>query len=744
MARNRNPSAAAAAAEVPSIPAAAAAPEKSGPQLGDVLPGFVAKTPWLRWLQKLSGEQRLVLGLSIFAAIVAIPWLGATGFWDPWEPEYGEVAREMVTRGDFLHPWYSYAWFFSKPALDLWLMALGMMAAGTNGAERWTGVYTEWCVRFPFALISAIGAIMLFVAASRLIGRRPALFGALGLITSPLFVFLSREAVPDPVYVGLLTAGMACLGIVLFEHEPAPGEVQSGFAPKSSISRRDGWVFAFYVFIGLGTLSKGLLAPGIPIGVVFLYCLITGEWFRLWRLRLLTGAIIVLAICAPWYGHMFAFDGRDEEGKSFFERFIIHDHFKRMFLGVHTTTPGGTFVYFIEQLGFNVFPWVFAVPGALARMGRARVRPQTRRERAELFVFLWILVSFALFAFSVTKFHHYAFPVLPPLLLACGMWIDDLLNDGLWPHAAELLAGGVFYGLVAHDLTIPAIANNNYPGPKHLTDMFVYNYDRTYPEKEVDPHPFFDPLFLAAPIVAISPWLFDRLAQIWSGLRALFSKAERQKLREAIAARLDGGPIGTSESPQDRKVLIGTLCTTAVLLACFLGWVHWRQLSVHWTQRDLFWTYYQQSTPDEPIAAYQMNWHGETFYSKNQARQIARANEPMISIPDYLSSPGKRHWFLVEQGRLNGLRQAIGNLARLRVVEPRNVKFVLAVAETNPMMNGSMQPGQPQPGQPQMQQIPSPFSPAQMQQMLQQQQQGASGGAPSAPAERPNNVGIPP
>jgi len=131
-------------------------PEVAAPQWGNSLPGPLLRTPWLRWLAPLSGEQRCVAALCAFAALLFLPWLGATGLWDPWEPHYGEVAREMIARGDYLHPWWESAWFFSKPALDLWLMAAGMLAANTNGPDRWLGVYTEWAVRLPVAVISAL------------------------------------------------------------------------------------------------------------------------------------------------------------------------------------------------------------------------------------------------------------------------------------------------------------------------------------------------------------------------------------------------------------------------------------------------------------------------------------------------------------------------------------------------------------------------------------------------------------
>src|SRR2546427_5965960 len=163
---------------------------------GDTLPQFVREVTWLRWLSPLSAEQRLTIAFAALALLLFVPWLGATGFWDPWEPHYGEVAREMIARGDYIHPWWESAWFFSKPALDLWLMAAGMLAANTNGPDRWVGIYTEWAVRLPFAVISALGAILLFVSASRLISRPAALLGTPATLTAPLLLLLARPAEP--------------------------------------------------------------------------------------------------------------------------------------------------------------------------------------------------------------------------------------------------------------------------------------------------------------------------------------------------------------------------------------------------------------------------------------------------------------------------------------------------------------------------------------------------------------------
>jgi len=52
-----------------------------------------------------------------------------------WETHYGEVAHQMVTRGDFISLWWPGSpidpdVFWSKPVLTFWLMSLSMAAFG--------------------------------------------------------------------------------------------------------------------------------------------------------------------------------------------------------------------------------------------------------------------------------------------------------------------------------------------------------------------------------------------------------------------------------------------------------------------------------------------------------------------------------------------------------------------------------------------------------------------------------------
>src|SRR5256885_14990163 len=92
---------------------------------------FIEQPSLRRWY-KYPAATRAGLVAAAFAALVFVPYLGAVGLWDPWETHYGEVAREMIQRNDYVHPYWENAWFFSKPAFAMWMMALGMQLTGSG------------------------------------------------------------------------------------------------------------------------------------------------------------------------------------------------------------------------------------------------------------------------------------------------------------------------------------------------------------------------------------------------------------------------------------------------------------------------------------------------------------------------------------------------------------------------------------------------------------------------------------
>lgn len=438
----------------------------------------------------LPADWRVAMAAAAFAGLLFIPYLGAVGLWDPWETHYGEVAREMIQRNDYVHPYWENAWFFSKPVFTMWLQALGMQLVGTLRTEGALGLYTEWGFRLPFALFSILAVTLLSYAVSRVVSRRAGLATGFVLATMPLYFLISRQAVTDTPMLSAMICALACALV--------------GHLDKKS-QHRAAWWYGFYVFCGFGTLAKGILGVGVPAVILLSYavlCVIPWDlqsledharwlfdgkfhrevnegkrpmpvlWAQLYEMRLLTGVGVWALITLPWYVRMFLFESVDDEGKLFWYRFLIHDHLSRLGAGVHTTTPGGSFTYFIEQGGYAIFPWVALLPGAMVVVTRLRLRSKDGADHLGVIAVLWLAITFGLIGASATKFHHYVLPMLPPLAVLMGLFIDRLWSEGVSKHGVSLLFGVPLFALVGKDL-----ASNT----KNFTDLFVYNYDRPYP-----------------------------------------------------------------------------------------------------------------------------------------------------------------------------------------------------------------------------------------------------------------------
>lgn len=605
-----------------------------------------ATSPPPRW--GLPEAWRGPLAAAALAGLVFLPWVGATGLWDPWETHYAEASRQMTVRDDWVHPYWESAWFFSKPALPLWAGALGLALAGADrralpaGSDRapptpsGLSTLTEWAIRLPGALLAVLGCVLVHAAVSRLVSRRAGLLAAAALATMPFYALLARQATADMEFVALSTSGALCFAVALWDER----------------AHRAAWAYAGYLLLGLAALAKGLLGLALPGAAFLAWFLVTGDWGRLRRARLLErvrgarvplGPLLFLAVAAPWYLAMTAFGGQDDEGRSFAFRFFVHDHLLRLGAGVHSTTPAGGFDYYLEQLGYGMHPWVLALPGGLAALSRVRPRDRGPAESLILFAGLWALVTYAVMTFSATKFHHYVFPAVPALAILCAVFLDRLLEEGLEAHASSLLLGLVAFAAVSYGL---------WQRPQGLADLFVYNYDRPYPEREIAG---------LHPGVAVGPWTF--------------SLAPRPAMSLLFAAGGAGVALGWLWG--SRRALVGSLLATALAFGVWLSWFHWRELSPHWSQRDLVRTYLaERGSPREPLAAYFMNWRGETFYSRNLVRQI-RDNQ---ALREWAARPGRK-WALSERGRLEALRSALGPGLEVRIADRSSNKYVLVALE---------------------------------------------------------------
>jgi len=622
------------------------------------------------------------------ALLLYVPYMGTSGLWDPWEGHYAEVARNILDRSDPIHlHWHNGTGpdgrkennFWSKPVLTFWLMAGGMAAAGLGNRDQPGEMVlesrTEWAIRAPFVMLGALGVLAVAFACSRLLGRRVGFLAGLVLATSPQYFFLARQGMTDMPFVAPMTAALCFFMLAMFGEESerearyariafwaafalvvlpqlvmlatglrapirvagfrlwaglhvvpylAVGAVLLWFARRVR-SARQHYLFLFYLMCGIAMLAKGLPGPVLPGLVILGYILASGEWRMVLRAEIPRGFLVLALAAVPWYHGMLV-----RAGKGFWNEFFGHHHIKRLTSGVHGDK--GTFEYFVHQLGFALFPWTALVPAAIANaIGWAK--PSTNVERTRLFVGVWALALFTLFSISVTKFHHYIFPAVPALAILVAIWIDDLLSGRVRGVPVVIALSLLFFFFVARDLAL---------NPQRLIWLYCYNYGRAWP-----------------PGYEYGPWLLG------IGLAALIAV-----LALGIARVRTWGVVG--------------LGLVAVTMTWFSLNKYQVEIGPHWSQKEVLKTYYRlRRGPEEELMAWQMNWRGETFYTKAQVAVTMTADN--AKFQSWLRErAGKRVFLMCERGRwsqLRGLMPTERGKQSLRLLDDRSNKFYLAVAE---------------------------------------------------------------
>ena len=558
---------------------------------------------------------------ALLAAALFLPGLGSVGLWDPWEPHYAQVSREMNERADWVHPHWRDAFFFSKPPLLLWTGAAGLALVGDDAISgAGAGAGAEWALRLPVALMAILCVAFVAAVVARLASRRAALLAGMALATAPFVALLSRQATPDMPLVALSTAGGLAFAVALLDGGASAG-----------------WAFAGWVLLGLATLAKGVLGFALPGGALLAWFLVTGEWrlaarlrflTPVWRLRLPLGPVAFLVIAVPWYAVMAVFPGLDESGWTFLQRFWLHDHLRRFASGVHAPVAGGGWLGYLGWLAVGTFPWIAAVPGGVAEVFRARGRAVDARQGLLLLCGLWVVLGYGLMGLSATGYPHYVLPVVPPLLVVAALFLDHLLDEGL---AAHKLAGAL--GAVAFAATGFILAGK----PRLFSTLFAYDPRRPWPGAEMDA------LSLRPGTVLL--WL------LVAGGLGLAIAAGRRSARIAVAS----------------------LTGVAVLLAAWLSWFHLRELSPYWTQREIFAAWRDEKPgPDEPVVAWLMNWRGETFYGRGRVSEVV----DLARMRELASRPG-RLWVVTEARRMTSLRSAVGPDKRLRLAGPETGRYRL-------------------------------------------------------------------
>ncbi len=338
---------------------------------------------------------RDLLWLALLCAVLYGAGLGRYPLGNPDEGRYAEIPREMVASGDWITPRLNGVNYFEKPPLMYWAVAGCLKIFGPS----------EWSMRAMPVLFALGGVLLTYAAARSLYGRAAGLFSAAVLGTSLLYFAIAHIILLDMAVSVLMSATLFCF--ILGVREP-PGA-----------KRR--WLFyGLYASAALATLTKGLIGFLVTGAVMFLWLLVFNQWKRLRPFHLPTGALLFLAIAAPW--HVLA----AWHNETWVHRYFVYEHWLR-FLTPVASRPGPWYYYIGIVLAGSI-PWV----GFLWPAGRDAVRggwPDRAKNADAWFLVTWVGFIFLFFTVNHSKLPTYILPVFPALAVLIGAWLAKVKQE---------------------------------------------------------------------------------------------------------------------------------------------------------------------------------------------------------------------------------------------------------------------------------------------------------------------------
>jgi len=342
-----------------------------------------------------------------------------------------QISRNMLTKGDWVTARLDGIPYLEKAPLIYWLIAISF---------RIFGPY-DWAARIPVVLSALALAWLTTAFGSWAFGKRAGLYAGLSIATCfGLFLF-TRILIPDVMVTADMTLSMWAFLRAIDERERRPRL----------------WAWLFAASLGTSLLLKSLIGVVFPLAAAVVYLAVTRQLFeaKVWkRLRPFSGALIVIAIAAPW--HVLAtlrnppyfdlsFRSVPGEYHGFLWFFFMNEQVLR-FLNLryprdYNTVPR---VYFWLFHLIWLFPWSVYFP-AIAKLS---FRPRDRAGCARLLALCWAGFILVFFTFSTTQ-EYYSMPCYPALALLTGSAMaagGDWIRRGTRVLCGILLAAAVAAG----------------------------------------------------------------------------------------------------------------------------------------------------------------------------------------------------------------------------------------------------------------------------------------------------------
>ncbi len=400
---------------------------------------------------------RNTIVVLLFAAAVYVGcMISPPSLMDDVDAVQAQIARNMITSGDWVTARIDGVAYLEKAPLIYWLIAI---------CFKLFGAY-DWVARIPVVLACLGLAWVTAAFGNWAFGRREGFYAGLCISTCIGLFLFTRILIPDVMLTLDIALAMWAFLRAIDPEEPHP--------------RR--WAFVLAASLGVSLLLKSLIGVVFPVAAGLLYLAFTRQLFDRAirkRIRPFTGLAIVLLIALPWHilamlrnPPLFDFTLRSIPGEyhGFFWFFFMNEQVLR-FLNLRTPRDYNTVprLYFWLFHLLWLFPWSVYFP-ALFGLSYRTLQPLDRAGKTRLLALCWIGFVMVFFTFSTTQ-EYYSMPIYPALALLLG---SAMAADGRAIRIGTRVLGAVLLcaGLITGALWF---LTRNVPTPGDISDALSRN-----------------------------------------------------------------------------------------------------------------------------------------------------------------------------------------------------------------------------------------------------------------------------
>ncbi len=325
--------------------------------------------------------------LCVITACLYFGFLGVIDLWNPDEPRYVEVAREMIALKNYLVPHLNGVIYGHKPPLFFWCIA---------GVMNLFHSHKEWVVRLVPAISGFLTVILTYFYAAKIFNKKAGFFSALVLSSTVTMMHLSRRCNIDALFTLIILIAFIFLHFGILYKE----------------KRRFYFLLSCF-FQGIGVIAKGPLSFIFPFLTFVSYIFIKNDRKLLKTTPWFSGLIIILVVIAAWL-----VPAGIAGGKEYTEALIFKHTIERYAHGINHPR---NFFYYFYMFPLDFMPWALFLP-FLFKYGIFNKKEKI--DSRLVWFILWFFINFIFMSFSTEKRGLYLLPLYPAMAIIFGYYFS--------------------------------------------------------------------------------------------------------------------------------------------------------------------------------------------------------------------------------------------------------------------------------------------------------------------------------